>query len=335
MRDPVPGSSIPRRMPGWVLRRPYLAVACLQWVNAFLRRRWLLPVCLVVALAIIWGATRSQFGEALEAAWSYWGFVVIGVVVYATMTALRSRAHVLAEDSFSWLAPLPVAPARMLRMTMGLLVQLAAIGVLLALSAVAGTVEGGTAGKLFLAAAFSYACGFGLGLVLKRGQVEGVPDSNYAAARHPRPHWASAPRLTPLSFWAMGQARVLIKPKVGARLALPVLLALPMGTGGEKALAIAAGTLVTVSLCGYTIAAIQVAFRAGAWLSPTPLRKGAFAVAIGSRSIPAQAAACALIIFLLAAIAPGHLIHALFDASVVFVAVSISLVTLSASAALR
>src|SRR5262249_5322160 len=119
--------------------------------------------------------------------------------------------------------------------------------------------------------------------------------------------WASAPQLTPLSFWAEARARVLLKPKVSARVSLLVLLSLPMGIAAGDAIGIAAAALVVLSLGGYTLAAVVTEFAAGKWVTPTPLRAGPVALAIGRKVILIQAVTCTAVILLVSSIAPPHL----------------------------
>jgi hypothetical protein len=220
-------------------------------------------------------------------------------------------------------------------MVSGLCLQFLALAAVLLVSAASGAVQTPIAGKLLLVLAVSFPCGFALGWLSKRGETEGVPDSNYAAARQPRTRWASAPRLTPLSFWSEARARVLLKPKVSARVSLLILLSLPMGISAGDALGIAAAALVIVSLGGYTLAALITAFAAGKWLTPTSLRAGPFGIAIGSKVILIQAVTCAAVIVLLTSIAPLHLIARLTTESFAFLFLSSVLIALAARIAVR
>jgi len=96
----------------------------------------------------------------------------------------------------------------------------------------------------------------------------------------------------------MGQARVATKPKVTATVMMFVLLSIPMGTGGEKAVAIAAGVWVLVYLIALCGAAVRVAFRAARWLAPTTIRYGRFTAVLGYRVLLAQLWTCAWVVFL-------------------------------------
>jgi hypothetical protein len=101
----------------------------------------------------------------------------------------------------------------------------------------------------------------------------------------------------------MGQARVSTKPKVTAIALLFVLLSIPMGTSGEKAIAIAAGAWVVLHLAALDVSAIRVAFAAAQWLAPTTLRYLPFTIAVAYRAVLAQLWACGWLVFLSSAVA--------------------------------
>src|SRR3984893_8870143 len=99
----------------------------------------------------------------------------------------------------------------------------------------------------------------------------------------------------------MGQVRVSTKPKVTASAMLFVLLALPMGTGGEQAIAIAAGSWVVFYLIALDVSAVRIAFRAARWLAPTTVRYLPFTVALGYRVVLAQLWTCGWVVSLVRA----------------------------------
>jgi hypothetical protein len=134
----------------------------------------------------------------------------------------------------------------------------------------------------------AYGAGFVVGWLSPHGRTVAAPDFHYVMVRKPRMNWAQAPSLTPLSYWAVGQARVSTKPKVTGGAMVLVLLALPMGTGGEKAIAIAAAAWVVLYLLFLVVAAIRVAFSAARWLAPTTLGYLPFTGAIGYRVVLTQ-----------------------------------------------
>jgi len=326
-------SSISRRVPEWVLARPYTLVAVLRWLNAFRRYRWLVPACALGAVGVFWATTRAQFGSALEVAWAHWGLVVVASGAWSYFTAHRRRVRIAVEDAYSWLSPLPVPRSRVLRMTLPPGLQLLVIGVLLAGGALSGS-HSAVAWKLFLLFAGCFVAGLLLGSLTKPAHAA-VPNSQYVRARYPRSRWSTAPALTPLSYWVSGQARVFLKPQVAARAALPVLLSLPMGVSGNDALGMAAAALVVLGLTAYTVAGLRVAFGAGAWLSPTCVDRRRFAVAVGSAVVLTQALSCLALLFLGSAVAPGAVIWRLSAAAVVFVAASAVLIAVAVRFAFR
>ncbi len=77
-----------------------------------------------------------------------------------------------------------------------------------------------------------------------------------------------------------------------------VLLALPMGTGGETAIAVAAGAWVVVYLVALDVAAVRVAIQASRWLAPTTLEYRPFTLALGYRVVLAQLWTCGWVVVL-------------------------------------
>ncbi len=331
MATPRAWSSISRLVPGWALSRPYTAVAVLRCVNAFRRYRWLTAACVVAVCGAVWGAAR--FGTALETAWDHWGLVGLGAFLWSYVGAHRRRVRMAAEDASSWLSPLPVSRSHFLRMTFAPGLQLLAIALLLAAAALS-SFHTGIAARLLVLVTVCFGIGLLLGS-LARLRQGGVPNSHYVKVRFPRTHWASAPTLTPLSYWAAGQASVFLKPKVIARAALPVLLAVPMGISANDAFGTAALAIVVVSLLGNTVAALRVTLAAGAWLAPTPVDRRRFAVAVGSAALILQAATCVVVLFFASAVAPAALIRRLSAVAAVFLAESAALILLAVGVAFR
>lgn len=331
MARPPAWSSISRRVPGWVLSRPYAAVAVLRCVNVFRRYRWLAVACAAAVGGALWAAAR--FGAALETAWAHWGLVGLGAFLWSYVGAHRRRVRMAAEDASSWLSPLPVSRSRFLRMAFVPGLQLLAIALLLAAGALSGPHTGVAVRLLVLVTV----C-FGIGLLsgwLARLRQGGVPSSHYVKVRYPRSRWATAPTLTPLAYWAAGQASVFLKPQVIARAALPVLLAVPMGISANDAFGTAALAIVVLSLIGNTVAALRVTLAAGAWLSPTPVDRRRFAVAVGSAALIVQALTCVAVLFLASAVAPAALIRRLSAVAAVFLVESAALILLAAGVAFR
>jgi len=176
--------------------------------------------------------------------------------------------------------------------------QLLLLEAYIAIPFATGSLSPAAATTLWALVAAAYVVGSVVGWSSKHGKAAAGPDFHYVAVRKPRPSWAQAPELEPLSYWAVGQAQVYAKPKVAARAMLLVLLAIPLGTGGEKAVAIAAGVWVLLYVGALMLAVVRVAFAAARWLAPTTIGYRRFAWAVGYRALLGQVWVWAWIAFL-------------------------------------
>ncbi len=289
-------------MPRWLLARPYLHAGALGWINLHRRNRVFLPGTLIAVAALGALSTLPAVGAALE----FLGqnpvipFVLVGAVTMA-LTA-RRKARIYQERSTSWLAPL-AAPASIFapdalfeRMIIPAFLQLVLMTVVWGISYLAGRLSEVGVGNCGVAADAGWLVGTVAGWLAPRDKAAGAPDFHYVTIRKPRPNWATAPRLSPLSYWAVGQARVAVKPKTTAKALFFVLLALPMGTPGEKAIAIAGGSWVVWYLLALAVCAARVAVSAARWLSVTTVRYVEFTWALGHRLLGAQLWTCAWVV---------------------------------------
>jgi hypothetical protein len=288
-------------MPRWLQARPFLLVSALSWRNLQRRHRWLLPVILVSFAVCAGLLTLPTVGAALElvAQSPVIPFVLLAASC-AVLTA-RRKASVYRSIVDSWLAPLAARRSIATRMLFAPVSQVLLLWTGLVVAAVAGSLSQAAATTLGLVIGAAYLAGFVVGWLSPLGRTVAAPDFHYVAVRKPRMNWAQAPSLAPLSYWAVGQAHVSTKPKVTGGALMFVLLALPMGTGGEKAIAIAAGAWVVLYLFSLVVAAVRVAFSAARWLAPTPLRYLPFTGAVGYRVILTQLWIAAWVLFLGAA----------------------------------
>jgi hypothetical protein len=198
----------------------------------------------------------------------------------------------------SWLAPLAAPSSIFVRMALAPFLQLGLLSLAIAIPLLVGSLSYARAGTLWVVVGTAHVAGFVVGWLSPHEKTVGAPNFHYLTVRKPRANWAQAPRLEPLSYWAMGQARVSTKPKVTAGAMLFVLLALPMGTGGEVAIAIAAGSWVVLYLMLLAVSAVRIAFTAARWLAPTTLRYLPFTAALGYRVLLAQLWTCGWVVFL-------------------------------------
>ena len=299
-------------MPRWLQARPFLHVAVLSWRNLLRRRRALLPSILVVGVAAGGLLTLPVVGTTLQVVARYPAMPFLLLAAGCAVMTARRRAHVHQSVVDSWLAPLAAPRSIAIRMLLAPLAQLLLVWAGLVVATVAGSLSDSAAATLGLVAGAAYVVGFILGWLSPHGGAATAPDFHYVRVRKPRMNWAQAPTLTPLSYWALGQAHVSTKPKVTGRALLVVLLGIPMGTGGEKAIAIAAGAWVAIYLFSLVVAAIRVAFAGARWLAPTTLRYLPFTGAVGYRVILTQLWVCAWVVILAAASSlPGVLGQAL------------------------
>lgn len=283
-------------MPRWLLARPYLHATALGWINLHQRNRAVLPGILMVALAVGAGLTLPAVGVALE----FLGqspaipFVLVGAVTLV-LTA-RRKAGIYQALLTSWLAPLAAPASIAERMILPALLQLLLWTAVWSIPYLAGSLSSVGAQSLAIAVAAAWSAGSVAGWFASHAKSAGAPDFHYVAIRRPRPDWKTAPRLSPLSYWAVGQARVAAKPQTTAKALIFVLLALPLGTPGEKVIAIAGGTLVAWYLFALAVSAARVAVSAARWLSVTPVRYVEFTWALGHRVLGAQLWTCVWVV---------------------------------------
>jgi hypothetical protein len=302
--------SLPARLPRWLHSRPFLLVGALRWWNIHQRHRFLLPASVV--LLIITGGllTLPIVGYALEIAATYPIAPFVALAAVCAIATTRRRAHIHTSLVDSWLAPLGAPPSIALRVLLAPLVQVFLWLLVIAIPFLTGSLRLTGAVALWSVVGAAYGVGFIVGWLSRPRHDAAVSgrDFHYVEVRRPRTNWAQAPALEPLSYWAVGQARVFAKPKTTARALLFVLLAIPMGTRGEKVVAIAAGVWVLLYMTSLLIAAIRIAFKATRWLAPTTLRYARFTTVLGYRVVLAQLWIWAWVVFLTyAAALPGAL----------------------------
>lgn len=284
-------------MPRWLLARPYLHARALGWINIHRRNRALFPAGIAGALGALGLLTLPAVGAFLEVAAQNPAVPFVLLAAGSAVLTARRKSHVYQDLSTSWLTPLAAPASIAIRMILPPLLQLLLLALVVGIPVVAGSLSlsGGT--TLVMAVGAACLAGFLVGWFAPHDKTVGAPDFHYVAVRKPRPDWATAPRLAPLSYWTTGRARVAAKPKTTAKALMFVLLALPMGTPGEKLIAIAAGTLVVWYLLALAVSAARVAVVAARWLSVTTLRYVPFAWALGHGVLLIQLWTCAWVVF--------------------------------------
>jgi hypothetical protein len=270
----------------------------LRWRNIERRYRFVLPLSSVALLTAAGLLSRPIAGRALDVvAQNPIAPFVSLTSLFAFLTA-RRKGHLQRSLVDSWLAPLAAPPSMLVRAFLVPALQLALLGSGIAIPFVTGSLS--PTGAITLWALVGGACvaGSAVGWFSRLGKSAAAPDFHYVAVRKARSSWTQAPKLEPLSYWAVGQARVYAKPKVAANAMLLVLLGIPLGTGGERAVAIAAGVWVLLYVGALILAAVRIAFTAARWLAPTTISYRSFARALGYRVLVGQVWIWAWIVFL-------------------------------------
>ena len=290
-------------MPRWLQARPFLLAGVLSWSNFHRQHRALLPALVVLFLVSGGLLTIPVVGHLLEVVAQYPVTPFVLLAAGCAVTTAHRKTSVYRSLVDSWLASLAAPASVFIRMALVPFLQLALLVLAIAIPALVGSLSLAGAKTLWWVAGTAYLAGFLVGWLASHDKSAGAPAFHYVTIRKPRAGWSQAPRLEPLSYWAMGQARVSTKPKVTSGAMLFVLMSLPMGISGAKAIAIAAGAWVVLHLAALDVSAIRVAFAAARWLAPTTLRYLPFTVALGYRAVLAQLWACGWVVFLTSAVA--------------------------------
>jgi hypothetical protein len=291
-----PSRSAP--LPRWLQSRPFLLAGALTWTNLQRRHRALLPV--IVGLLLVCGGLLAipVVGLFLEVIAQYPVTPFVVLAAGCAVTTARRKASVYRSLVDSWLAPLAAPSSIFIRIALSPLLQLGLLLLAIGIPVLVGSLSRAGAVTLWLVVSGAYVAGFTVGWLSPHDKSMRAPDFHYVTIRKPRPNWAQAPGVEPLSYWAMGQTRVATKPKVTAGALVFVLLSLSMNTGGETAIAIAAGSWVVLYLILLAVSGIRVAFAAARWLAPTTLRYLPFTAALGYRVLLAQLWTCGWVVFL-------------------------------------
>jgi len=255
------------------------------WIEARCRMR---PRAGLVATAIL-AATALllylglRFGSLLLDASSSHP-VIANVLVAVESSALSQLERRRWEDAYStnWLSTLPVS--RRLRTGMiAARVCFYPLLILMLLSLVALLIRAPV--TLFAGIAMATVAGIVLGWFIPQRTVD---DSLTRDCASGSPPWVLLPSLASLSSWSVTQARVWLRPRSIARVLLPAMLALPMGTSGNTAIAVLTLLMLTVYLCVLLIAMFQVAREGEAWLRPTPITLYRLVIAVAARPLLQQ-----------------------------------------------
>jgi hypothetical protein len=290
--------AVPTDVPRWVRSRPFLLAGALRWLNIRRRHRFLLPMCIALLLASGALLALPMAGRALETVAQYPIAPFVSLTAACAISTARRKARVHSSLADSWLAPLAAPASIVPRVLLAPVLQLALLSLAVAIPLMTGSLSRSGAVTLWSVLGAAYVAGSIGGWLSRRDGAGSAPGFHYVTVRRVRKNWAQGPGLEPLSYWAVGQARVFAKPKVTAVALVFVLLGVPMGMGGEKVLAIVAGVWVLLYVISLAVAAVSVAFKAARWLAPTPIRYPRFTGVLGYRVLLAQLWTCAWVVFL-------------------------------------
>lgn len=256
-------------LPTWLRHRPrYYLLACLSGrAQSPAQRLWRLLIAVTVlwiaALALTWSGGLTQAADH--------PFVVFaGSLIVWGVVSLRRRLRLL-QSEVSWISSLPSADSLTERV---LAVPLAASGVLAAIVALAGMIEGPGS----LRALIALSCGSGAGMLLAllppRRTLEGLRPQAQALRLTSLPE-SIRPSLMPLAHWPLMRQQVWGRPKVLAFGSFVLLMGLPMTTStsgfARMALGSVAAWFIGHHLLTLLLSLIRTAFAAMHWMFATPL----------------------------------------------------------------
>lgn len=322
-------------MPRWMAARPHLAGRLLVWRNClrYQRRRIVLTAALILG-GIVVVAGLPPTGPSLEWLGRNWAVAFVIVTCVSTLATARRRQRAAIEAATSWLAALPVGRSVWLSVVAATAAGLGAIVGFAALMAIVGAIDRSAFLRLAIASAAGAIVGLLAGWRLQRAGI-GAPGFHYAIVRRPRARWASAPALWPLANWPAAQGRIFSRPKRTAPALLFALMAIPMGSPGQAALAVAGLCMALFGVFSLAAAAVRVAFGAARWLAPTALGRWRFTAALIWRVVLTQALALTVLILLAGAIDPRRAVALCVPLAAIYLCASLAVAVVAAFTACR
>ena len=322
-------------MPRWMAAHPHLSSRLLAWKNAYRYRRGrtvLAAALIVVAVAVV--AVLPPTGPILGWLGQNWAVTLVIAASIFTLSTARRRQHASIAAATSWLAALPTGVPVRRQVAVGAVAWLAALVAFAALVWAVGAIGRSDFSRLALAATAGAALGLLAGWRLPRTGI-GAPGFHYAIVRRARASWASAPSLSPLANWPAAQGRIFSQPKKTAPLLLLVMMAVPMGSPGQLALAVAGVCMALFSVLTLSVAVVRVAFDAARWLAPTTVGKWRFAAALSWRAVVIQTLILAALIFLTGTLNPSRALAVAVPLAALYLCASLVTVTVAAYGACR
>ncbi len=322
-------------MPRWMAAHPHLSSRLLAWKNAYRYRRGRTlfdAALIVVGVGVV--AVLPPTGAILGWLGQNWAVTLVITASIFTLSTARRRQHASIAAATSWLASLPTGIPVRRQVAVGTVAWLAVLVAFAALVWAVGAIGRSDFSRLALAATAGAAVGLLAGWRLPRRGI-GAPGFHYAIVRRARASWASAPSLSPLANWPAAQGRIFSQPKKTAPLLLLVMMAIPMGSPGQLALAVAGVCMALFSVLTLSVAVVRVAFDAARWLAPTTVGKWRFAAALIWRAVVIQTLVLAVLILLTGTLNPSRALAVAVPLAVLYLCASLVTVTVAAYGACR
>jgi hypothetical protein len=196
----------------------------------------------------------------------------------------------------SWLAALPNDVSPFGHMAIAPVAALCVLVIVLTAMILTAHLSLSSAAGLLVVISAGCVMGSLIGWVLPHGAAPSNPGSWYVTVRRVRDQWEIRPSILALGYWGVACARVWNRPKVRARSALLILLALPMDVAAAVALAAVAASFVGLYLLSLLLAIVRVSFAASWWLAPTSIALSRFTLSMMYLALLQQIAICVLVL---------------------------------------
>jgi hypothetical protein len=273
----------------WLCGAPRLMSAYLVVMNRGRGKSWR-DLVLVLGLIVVWAVIvafsfwteRETSASAL--AWMHGHRLFLaGLVAFGTSVIVsRRRALKRSEAVRSWLAALPVRPAiaRWEALAIETAPAVGAVCVWTAAFGVVGAVAVVAADTSIIELATTWVtvnAGIVVGAVLSylaRGPkaMDLPPGSRYVPHRRVISAASPVPSLWALGRWPVRQMFASARPKAVARVVMPILLLMPLGSSADTAMLVIAMFAVLSAVFLLVVATISVSKVSCRWLQPLPMR---------------------------------------------------------------
>lgn len=265
-------------------RYPQLSAAYLAWSNRPWSIRLRRPGVALGLYGMLLAAGASVHPERTAALFAgSHRYLILAAAATATGGALgvaRKRAILRSSQRGSWLASVPVRPASAWREAR--LIEVAPAGAwLIVIAAICGQLRvmagAGQTHRVLLPFALALLIGLFAGvlagyLIPPPRSPEFVPGSRYVPHAKAAVGKAWRASLAGLGAWPVRRAFASARPKLVARVALFLFLAVPLGATADYALAFIGAFVTLIVIVLLTCTATAVSYASRRWLRSLPLR---------------------------------------------------------------